>query len=273
MGNDDDNFDRYDHIIDRPDRADIDRHVDRATDREIGPEISRPDRTASPTDFDVPEPSTAEIDIPRAEPPLPNGLGRDSRLNSASGGRRSNGAPIETAAGRPSSADGSRPTGHSGSSLQSPVDPGRTRITSGVQASRTTVVNGQSRTAPHDGIDYGRGKNVPVSQEIMVRAAADGTVKIAGDYGTPLGNQVNIVHQAENITTRTGHLKDVFVSPGQDVKAGELIGTLGQTGRASGPHVHFEVRQGSGGTMRTTRAIPMDASTLERNWYQTHKFK
>lgn len=51
-----------------------------------------------------------------------------------------------------------------------------------------------------------------------------------------------VIDHGNNVTTLYGHLSKIFVIKGQDVKAGEIIGQEGQTGWATGPHLHFEVR-------------------------------
>ena len=86
----------------------------------------------------------------------------------------------------------------------------------------------------HTGVDFRAGYGEPV------RAAADGVVVLAGSSGTWAGNRVAIVHDGD-ITTMSSHLSSVTVATGQPVTAGQVIGHVGQTGRAFGPHLHFEV--------------------------------
>ncbi len=74
-----------------------------------------------------------------------------------------------------------------------------------------------------------------------VRAAAAGTVTFAGASGD-YGLRVDIDHGG-GLLTRYGHLQSIAVNTGQHVTAGETIGKLGQTGNATGPHLHFEVRR------------------------------
>lgn len=76
-----------------------------------------------------------------------------------------------------------------------------------------------------------------------VMAAADGTVIIArsGGYNGGYGSYVVIQH-SNGTQTLYGHLQNVFVSSGQVVTQGQLVGTMGNSGRSSGPHLHFEVR-------------------------------
>ncbi len=71
-------------------------------------------------------------------------------------------------------------------------------------------------------------------------AAADGTVSFAGVYGG-YGNCVIIDH-GDGLQTLYAHFTSISVSEGQEVKAGEEVGKIGMTGRATGYHLHFEVR-------------------------------
>jgi murein DD-endopeptidase MepM/ murein hydrolase activator NlpD len=76
-----------------------------------------------------------------------------------------------------------------------------------------------------------------------VFAAADGDVVVArqGGYNGGYGNYVVIRH-ANGTQTLYGHLQSITVSAGGHVSQGETIGYLGNTGRSTGPHLHFEVR-------------------------------
>ena len=75
-----------------------------------------------------------------------------------------------------------------------------------------------------------------------IRAAAGGTVIYAGWYFA-YGNIVDIRH-ADGLITRYAHMAAFApgIAPGATVAAGAVIGQVGMTGRAHGPHVHFEVR-------------------------------
>ena len=88
----------------------------------------------------------------------------------------------------------------------------------------------------HAGIDLAAPSGTPVM------AAGDGTVKFAGEKGT-YGNVIFITH-AGGIETRYAHLSRIATSTGKEVKAGEIIGYVGSTGRSTGPHLHFEYRVG-----------------------------
>lgn len=87
----------------------------------------------------------------------------------------------------------------------------------------------------HSGIDF-RGD---IGDEI--KASADGFVKTADWYGG-YGNAVVIDHKY-GLSTVYGHLFRVNVTSGQFVKAGDVIGYLGSTGRSTGPHLHYEIRK------------------------------
>jgi murein DD-endopeptidase MepM/ murein hydrolase activator NlpD len=91
------------------------------------------------------------------------------------------------------------------------------------------------RPALHPGID--------LIQEYGASIKATGTGKVihAGPMGG-YGNMVEIDH-GNGLTTRYGHMSAVLVEEGQDVKAGDELGRIGSTGRSTGPHLHYEVRQ------------------------------
>jgi murein DD-endopeptidase MepM/ murein hydrolase activator NlpD len=104
------------------------------------------------------------------------------------------------------------------------------RVTAGF-GERLDPLNGEG--AFHAGVDIA----APTGTE--VESTADGIVLSAGpDAG--YGNSVLIDH-GYGITTRYGHLSRIDVVVGQEVKRGQVIGAVGMTGRATGPHLHYEV--------------------------------
>jgi murein DD-endopeptidase MepM/ murein hydrolase activator NlpD len=112
--------------------------------------------------------------------------------------------------------------------LRSPVD--FRRVTSNFNPNRRHPVTGKVRA--HRGTDYA----APVGTPIW--AAGDGIVQKAG-YNQYNGNYVFIRHSNTYITKYL-HLKKRKVKTGQRVKQGQTIGTLGGTGRVTGPHLHYE---------------------------------
>jgi len=86
----------------------------------------------------------------------------------------------------------------------------------------------------HSGLDYAAALGSPVS------ASAPGRVVLAASGFRLHGNTVAIDH-GQGVVSFYIHLQKLMVKPGQTVKAGEVIGRVGQTGRASGPHLHFSL--------------------------------
>jgi hypothetical protein len=97
---------------------------------------------------------------------------------------------------------------------------------------RIDPFNGEG--AFHSGIDIGAVYGQPVI------APADGVVEFAdfmGGYGRAI-----VVDHGHGISTRFGHLKAFSVFPGQHIHRGDTIGFVGDSGRSTGPHLHYEVR-------------------------------
>ncbi len=90
----------------------------------------------------------------------------------------------------------------------------------------------------HDGIDIGAKPGSPVV------AAADGTVVYADNRLAGYGNLI-IVRHRDNLFTAYAHNRRNLVHQGDKVRSGQKIALVGRTGRATGPHLHFEVRRGT----------------------------
>jgi murein DD-endopeptidase MepM/ murein hydrolase activator NlpD len=88
----------------------------------------------------------------------------------------------------------------------------------------------------HDGIDLAVAEGTPV------RAACDGTVAYAGDRLRGYGRLVIVAH-APGLATVYAHNSRLLVREGDAVRRGGVIALSGQTGHATAPHVHFEVRK------------------------------
>jgi len=91
------------------------------------------------------------------------------------------------------------------------------------------------RMAFHSGIDFRTRTGTPV------QASGAGTVVSAGRNGG-YGYMVEIDH-GQGLTTRYAHLSRILVEKGQRVMAGEVIAKSGNTGRSTGPHLHYEIRK------------------------------
>ncbi len=130
--------------------------------------------------------------------------------------------------------------------LQNPIrPPGNTSVDTTYRYGST-----QNETRePHHGVEFLNKFGTPV------HAAGDGVVQFAGPDKEAVyspwkdfyGNVVVIRH-ADEMYTFYAHLSKVDVQEGDDVKVGDQIGEVGQSGVATGSHLHFEVRQGGDGT-------------------------
>lgn len=96
------------------------------------------------------------------------------------------------------------------------------------------------RRDPFTGMrDFHQGLDVVAPQGTKVTAPADGIVTRAGPAGG-FGNSIFMSH-GYGLMTRYAHLAAANVRVGQRVKRGDVIGTVGTTGRSTGPHLHYEV--------------------------------
>lgn len=112
------------------------------------------------------------------------------------------------------------------------LKPARGPITSGFGMRFHPILH---RTRLHAGIDFG----APYGSAIV--AAADGVV-ITAHYSRSFGNMVVIDHGG-GLSTLYAHGSRLYVSSGQRVKRGQRIAAVGNTGLATGPHLHWEVRR------------------------------
>ena len=96
----------------------------------------------------------------------------------------------------------------------------------------------QGYWSAHPGIDIAAWIGAPVA------AADSGHVVAAGWDNTGYGNSI-VVDHGNGFQTLYAHLQDFWVSAGDNVTKGQQIGTMGNTGNSTGPHLHFEVRQGT----------------------------
>lgn len=85
----------------------------------------------------------------------------------------------------------------------------------------------------HEGIDF----VAPVGTPVLATAAGQ---VLQARFNGAYGNMVDVAH-AEGFVTRYAHLQTILVQPGQHLRAGDRLGLLGNTGRSTGPHLHYEV--------------------------------
>ena len=106
-----------------------------------------------------------------------------------------------------------------------------TNPTSGTISSRF----GARSSGTHTGLDICGPTGTPI------RAAASGTVSYVNYSNVSYGNCVKISH-GNGVETLYAHMSNIYVTEGQYVGMGELIGTMGSTGNSTGPHLHLEIR-------------------------------
>lgn len=102
-------------------------------------------------------------------------------------------------------------------------------------------------TRNHSGIDLAAPLGAPV------RAIGRGKVVFADPYAG-YGNLVVILHNS-GMTSHYGHLDKIKISIGEEVAAGQIIATLGNSGQSTGPHLHFEIRR-NGKPLDPLKLIP-----------------
>ena len=105
-------------------------------------------------------------------------------------------------------------------------------IITGVYGSQR-ILNGKPRR-PHYGIDFHAPEGTPV------KAMMDGKVTLAEKDMYFTGGTIIFDH-GHGISTLYMHMKDIYVKIGQEIKQGEIVGTLGQSGRATGPHLDIRL--------------------------------
>lgn len=86
----------------------------------------------------------------------------------------------------------------------------------------------------HSGLD------IAAREGVDVRSIGAGAVIFAGKFGY-YGNLVTVLH-GKQITSLYGHLQEIRVQVGDLIAEGSIIGTVGSTGRVTGPHLHLEIR-------------------------------
>ncbi len=131
--------------------------------------------------------------------------------------------------------------------LASPME--FSRITSGFSMRFHPILKEWKR---HEGVDYG----APVGTS--VRVVGDGVVEFAGQQNG-YGNVIQVRH-SDNRLTVYAHLSRIDVRRGEHVDQGQHIGAVGQTGWATGPHLHFEFRVA--GVVKDPLTIAKTAETL-----------
>lgn len=114
--------------------------------------------------------------------------------------------------------------------MKTPID--GARLSSGFGTRKHPILGYQKA---HKGVDFAASRGTPIM------AAGDGVIERAGPYGS-FGNYVRIRH-AQGYKTAYAHMNSIRkgIRTGVRVRQGDIIGTVGSTGRSTGPHLHYEV--------------------------------
>jgi hypothetical protein len=126
--------------------------------------------------------------------------------------------------------------------LQRPIQPPYNASVDGTYRYASTA---DGTRDPHHGVEMGETYGTPVhaaAEGVIVFAGPD-TEAVYGPWKNFYGNMVVIRH-VDDLFTLYAHLSAMDVTAGDAVRAGEKIGEIGQTGAATGSHLHFEVRRG-----------------------------
>lgn len=119
--------------------------------------------------------------------------------------------------------------------------PATTKVATGNTTTQTTVAEKNNPPAEADQMQFHKGLDIAVAYGSDVRAAAAGTVIFSGQKGG-YGNCV-IVSHGNGLATLYGHLSELISKVNDKVKVGQVIAKSGNTGRSTGPHLHYEVHK------------------------------
>ena len=120
------------------------------------------------------------------------------------------------------------------------------------------------RSRPHYGSD------IPLDTGDSVKAAFDGVVRFSSGSKTGGYGNLIVIRHSNGLETYYGHLSKRFVNAGESVKAGDIIGLGGSTGRSTGPHLHFETRY-KGRTFDPERIIDFEKGVLRDETFTVRK--
>lgn len=113
------------------------------------------------------------------------------------------------------------------------------------------VLNGKPRSS-HSGVDIAGRKGTPV------KGSNTGTVRLADDFY--LSGKTVVVDHGWGVSTIYAHLDRIDVQEGQEIERGQVLGTVGRTGRATGPHLHF------GAFIRGAKIDPLQLIEVTRDF-------
>ena len=138
-----------------------------------------------------------------------------------------------------------------GCSLYCPEPAGQCVFPLGTSSWRLSSGYGWRQDPLDEKRDFHTGADLACAEGTPVLAAMDGIV-LAARRSASYGNCIRLAHK-DGVETLYAHMQYLYVRHGQLVEAGQTLGTAGQTGRATGPHLHFELLY---------RAVRCDPSAL-----------
>jgi murein DD-endopeptidase MepM/ murein hydrolase activator NlpD len=140
------------------------------------------------------------------------------------------------------------------------ADPALGAVVFPIMAPRLSSGYGSRKHPVFKSVRHHNGVDLAAPENSHVRAILPGVVIFADTHGG-YGKLVTVKHK-NGYSSLYGHLSEIRVNPGERIKAGDIIGRVGTTGKVTGPHLHFEWRK-NGEPIDPLKVFPALAADAE----------